>query len=131
VRDAGQAFAQLEAFVLQSFIQAMLPKNAPHVFGKGTAGDVWKSMLAEKLGAEIARSGQLGIAKRLAAAQTLAVTGGAIGAASSPASAPASSFTPGRPPSSLIGVLPYLQPQPAAPAPDAAPTVAVDPTTRS
>ena len=53
--------------MLQSFIQSMLPKNAKHVFGKGTAGEVWKSMLAEKLGAEIARSGQVGLAKRLAA----------------------------------------------------------------
>ena len=44
--------AQLEAFVLQTFIQSMLPKNATHVFGKGTAGEVWKSMLAEKLGHE-------------------------------------------------------------------------------
>jgi hypothetical protein len=66
-RPAGDAFGQLEAFVLQTFIQSMLPKNAQHVFGKGTAGDVWKSMLAEKIGNEIARSGQLGIAKRLAA----------------------------------------------------------------
>jgi hypothetical protein len=65
--NPGVAFGQLEAFVLQTFIQSMLPKNAQHVFGKGTAGEVWKSMLAEKLGAEIARSGQLGIAKRLAA----------------------------------------------------------------
>ena len=53
--------------MLQTFIQSMLPKNAQHVFGKGTAGEVWKSMLAEKLGSEIARSGQVGIAKRLAA----------------------------------------------------------------
>jgi Rod binding domain-containing protein len=53
----------------QTFIQSMLPKNAQHVFGKGTAGEVWKSMLAEKLGSEIARSGQLGIAKRLASAR--------------------------------------------------------------
>jgi flagellar protein FlgJ len=66
-RNPGDAFGQLEAFVLQTFIQSMLPKNAQHVFGKGLAGDVWKSMLAEKLGQEIARSGQLGIAKRLAA----------------------------------------------------------------
>jgi Rod binding domain-containing protein len=68
-RNPADAFGQLEAFVLQTFIQSMLPKNAQHVFGKGTAGEVWKSMLAEKLGSEIARSGQLGIAKRLASAR--------------------------------------------------------------
>jgi hypothetical protein len=65
VRSAGDAFGKLEAFVLQTFIQSMLPKNAEHVFGKGTAGEIWKSMLAEKLGNEIAKSGQIGIAERL------------------------------------------------------------------
>ena len=49
-RSAPDAFGQLEALVLQTFIQSMLPKNATHVFGKGIAGDIWKSMLAEKLG---------------------------------------------------------------------------------
>lgn len=68
---AGDAFGKLEAFVLQSFIQSMLPKNATDVYGKGTAGDVWRSMLAEKLGDELARSGQIGIAKRLAEAHAL------------------------------------------------------------
>lgn len=75
---AGQAFGQLEAFVLQSFIQAMLPKDAQHVFGKGTAGEIWKSMLAEKLGNEIAKSGQIGIAQRLASASAAAASRAAI-----------------------------------------------------
>jgi Rod binding domain-containing protein len=66
--SADDAFAQLEAFVLQTFIQSMLPKNASNVFGKGSAGEIWKSMLAEKLGHEVARSGQLGIAARLMSA---------------------------------------------------------------
>ena len=61
------AYGQFEAFVLQSFIQSMLPKNATNVFGKGSAGEFWKSMLAEKMGDELARSGQVGIARRLAA----------------------------------------------------------------
>ncbi|HJU31158.1 MAG TPA: rod-binding protein [Hyphomicrobiaceae bacterium] len=63
---APDAFAQLEAFVLQSFIETMLPSNSQAFFGKGTAGQVWKSMLAEKLGSQIASSGQIGLAKRLA-----------------------------------------------------------------
>ena len=52
---------------MQTFIQSMLPKNAKHVFGKGLAGDIWRSMLAEKLANEMARSGQVGLAKRLQA----------------------------------------------------------------
>lgn len=61
------AYGQFEAFVLQSFVQSMLPKNATNVFGSGSAGEFWKSMLAEKMGDELARSGQVGIARRLAA----------------------------------------------------------------
>jgi len=60
-------YGQFEAFVLQSFVQSMLPKNATNVFGKGSAGEFWRSMLAEKMGDELARSGQVGIARRLAA----------------------------------------------------------------
>ena len=60
-------YGQFEAFVLQSFVQSMLPKNATTVFGKGSAGEFWRSMLAEKMGDELARSGQVGIARRLAA----------------------------------------------------------------
>jgi hypothetical protein len=60
------AYGQFEAFVLQSFIQSMLPKNATNVFGQGSAGGFWRSMLAEKMGDELARSGQIGIARKLA-----------------------------------------------------------------
>jgi len=105
VRGATDAFGQLEAFVLQRFIQSMLPKNASRVYGKGTAGEIWKSMLAEKLGDEIAKSGQVGIAQRLQAGMA-ANRGGAAAS-----SAAASSLLP--PPASLASELPYL-PSPAA-----------------
>jgi Rod binding domain-containing protein len=65
---AAEAFRQFEAFVLQSFIETMLPKNAEAVFGKGTAGAIWKSMLAEKLADQISRNGGVGIAQRIAGA---------------------------------------------------------------
>jgi peptidoglycan hydrolase FlgJ len=61
------AYGQFEAFVLQSFLQSMLPRNASNVYGRGTAGEVWRSMLAEQLGGQLASSGQVGIARRLAA----------------------------------------------------------------
>ncbi len=57
--DAPQDF---EALVLQSFIQEMLPKKSEQVFGGGVAGDIWRSMLAEKLAAEVAERGGIGIA---------------------------------------------------------------------
>ena len=66
------AYGQFEAFVLQSFLQSMLPQNATNVFGKGSAGEFWRSMLAERMGEELARSGQVGIARRLATAHNQA-----------------------------------------------------------
>ena len=65
----AEAFRQFESFVLQTFIETMLPKNAESVFGKGTAGGIWKSMMAEKLADQISRSGGIGIAQKLAGPQ--------------------------------------------------------------
>lgn len=65
-RGAAQEF---EAFVLQSFIEAMLPKKAGSVFGGGTAGEIWRSMLAEQVAKEVARSGGVGIAELIAPLQ--------------------------------------------------------------
>jgi hypothetical protein len=95
----------------------MLPQHAPAMFGKGTAGEVWKSMLAEKMGAELARSGQVGIAKRLASAHA-AMTGRtpppaqSLGAAvpiSATAALTSLSGNALRTPKALSGVLPFLQ----------------------
>jgi Rod binding domain-containing protein len=116
-RQGLDPYAQFEAFVLQSFIQSMLPKNAPGVFGKGLAGDVWKSMLAEKLGSEMARSGRIGIATRLASRET------AMPAPTVAAAAPASS--------ALLGALAYLTPEPADRVEAAGATPPVTPAERS
>jgi Rod binding domain-containing protein len=63
-----QALEKFEAFFLQTVVDSILPKNAASVFGEGTAGEVWRSMLAEHVAAEIARSSKFGIAERLAGA---------------------------------------------------------------
>ena len=60
---ARKAAEEFEAFVLQSFVEAMLPREAESVFGRGTAGAFWKSMLAEQLARELTRSGGVGIAR--------------------------------------------------------------------
>lgn len=126
--NANDAFDQLEAFVLQSFIQTMLPKQASNVFGKGLAGDVWKSMMAEKLGAEIARSGKVGIARQLAGAQALALAGRGPDLATAldrvlPGGNPG---LPGRAPPSLADVLPYLHHQLPSSVPKTNPPAAAD-----
>jgi hypothetical protein len=56
---AGQQF---EAFVLQTFIESMMPKDAENTFGKGSAGAIWKSMMAEQIAGQVAKSGGIGIA---------------------------------------------------------------------
>jgi hypothetical protein len=65
---SGEVYRKFEAFILQTFVEAMLPKESKEVFGKGTAGGVWKSMLAEQLGNQLAKGNGIGIAKQLAAA---------------------------------------------------------------
>ncbi|MGU3476734.1 rod-binding protein [Methylobacterium sp. D48H] len=67
-RAKGSPAEQFEAFVLQSFVESMLPQGASAVFGKGNAGSIWKSMLAEQLGAQLARAGGIGIARMIDAA---------------------------------------------------------------
>lgn len=62
VRNEGDAAQKFEAFVLQTFIQDMMPKEAEGVFGSGVAGDFWRSMMAEKIAEQVAERGDLGIA---------------------------------------------------------------------
>lgn len=60
-----ESFKRFEAMVLQTFIQNMLPKDGAAVYGKGMAGDMWKSMLAEKVAGVVAERGGIGIAERM------------------------------------------------------------------
>ncbi len=55
----------LESVLLKSFVDEMIPKDEADVFGSGVAGDVWRSMLADKIADEMAKSGALKISERL------------------------------------------------------------------
>lgn len=83
-KDTSQAKAmeKFEAYFLQTAVQDMLPKDAEHVFGSGLAGDVWKSMLAEQIAAEMAKSTKFGIAERLAGRHFAAASASAAPAGS-------------------------------------------------
>lgn len=59
------AFVKFEAMVLQTFIQSMLPEDAEAVYGEGMAGDMWKSIMSEKIGESMAERGGIGIAERV------------------------------------------------------------------
>ena len=54
-------YQKFEAVVLQNFVQNIMPKNED-LFGDGASADVCRSMLAEQIATQIARTGKLGIA---------------------------------------------------------------------
>ncbi|MBD8909027.1 rod-binding protein [Methylorubrum zatmanii] len=64
LKGSADPYRKFEGQVIQQFVEAMLPK-AETVFGKGNAGGIWKSMLAEQLGQQIAKTGGIGIARML------------------------------------------------------------------
>jgi hypothetical protein len=59
-----KAYEGLEQLVLKGLLETMLPKDAGTIFGRGAAGDIWRSMLADELAAGLGRTIDLGIAKR-------------------------------------------------------------------
>lgn len=60
---------KFEAMVLSQFLDTMMPAKGAtsksSMFGSGTAGDTWKSLLTQKVGEEAARAGGIGLAARL------------------------------------------------------------------
>jgi flagellar protein FlgJ len=100
----AKAHEKFEAFFLQNAVESMLPKNAENVFGAGTAGDIWRSMLAEQIAAEIARGMKFGIAEQLA--------GGHFRAGLRQSAAQASPALSGGDAARTGNNLPYLKDQP-------------------
>lgn len=84
--DAAKAFRGFEAMALTTFVEAAFPDNASAAFGSGLAGGVWKSMLAEQIATQMARSGGIGIADQLAsfADRTGMLAGRPVAAGGSP-----------------------------------------------
>jgi hypothetical protein len=99
---AEQMPQKLESVVLSQFIGEMLPKDTPNAYGQGFAGDMWRSMLAERVADQIAASGRLGIASRLFAGRPLA--------SSSHLLAPSKAEAPGAPPVSQTSANPLSAP---------------------
>lgn len=54
----------LEQLVLKNLVQCMIPKESGAFFGAGTAGDIWRSLLADQLAAQAGETVDLGIAHR-------------------------------------------------------------------
>ncbi len=62
VKNAGQQF---EALYLRQMLDEWMPKDAEDLFGEGTAGSVWRSMLADNLATTLSKSGTIGIAQMI------------------------------------------------------------------
>ena len=71
---AAKVKTGFEAVMLNSFVSEMMPKDTSSVFGQGLAGDMWKSMLADQVSRQMAKTDTLGIAKRLFATHPLAAS---------------------------------------------------------
>lgn len=70
-KKANDVYVQFEALLLQNMVETMLPKESEAIFGRGTAGEIWKSMMAEQIAKELARTGTIGIAKQISSAQSV------------------------------------------------------------
>jgi Rod binding domain-containing protein len=62
-----ETYRKFEAMVLQNFVKSMMPAESEEIYGKGTAGDVWKSMMAEQIGNVMAKGNGVGIAASMVA----------------------------------------------------------------
>jgi hypothetical protein len=89
----GKAKIQFEAMMLNSFVSELLPKDTGEVFGQGMAGDMWRSMLAEQVSTQIAKSGKLGLARRLFATHEVGLHPGRVGEAEKTVGEPAAQMS--------------------------------------
>lgn len=59
-----ETYRKFEASILSTFIQNMMPKESEDVYGKGSAGEFWKSMMSEQMADAISKRGGIGIAEQ-------------------------------------------------------------------
>lgn len=60
-----EAYRKFEASVLTTFVKSMLPTESEEVYGKGNAGEIWKSMMAEQFADVMSKNGGIGIAEQM------------------------------------------------------------------
>lgn len=61
-KKAGKDF---EALFLRQTLESILPESDNAIFGGGTAGGMWRSMLADRVSGVLAERGVLGISEML------------------------------------------------------------------
>ncbi len=60
-----ESYRKFETSILSTFIQNMMPKESEEVYGKGSAGEFWKSMMAEQVADAVSKRGGIGIAEQV------------------------------------------------------------------
>ncbi|QKV19618.1 rod-binding protein [Oricola thermophila] len=65
-KDVTEIGKKFEAVLLTTMIEDMMTETGESYFGGGFAGDVWKSMMAEQIAAQVAETGNLGFASSIA-----------------------------------------------------------------
>jgi len=71
---AARTKVEFEAMAIDGFVRDMLPKDSTAFLGVGAAGDIWRSMLSEQISRQIAKSGALGLSRRLFATHDIATS---------------------------------------------------------
>ena len=72
ISPAAKTQKAFEAVALQVFISSMLPNDHTGKFSTGSAGNIWKSLLAEKMADKIASTGNLRLVSPAAFARGMA-----------------------------------------------------------
>lgn len=70
-KRVDDVYSRFEAMALTTFVESMLPASGDAIFGAGTSGRIWKGMMAEKIAAQLAAAGGVGIADQLRTAAAL------------------------------------------------------------
>lgn len=86
-------YQKFEALVLQNFVETMLPKD-DNLFGDAASASACRSMLADQLANQLARSGRIGIAQSIQRAHDAHHAGSKGDAPAAPAALPTGASTP-------------------------------------
>lgn len=63
--EMPEEYRKFEASILQNFVNTMMPKDSEAVYGKGSAGEFWQSMMSEQIADQMSKSGGIGIAEQV------------------------------------------------------------------
>lgn len=63
--EMPEEYRKFEASVLQNFVNTMMPSDSENVYGKGSAGEFWKSMMSEQIADSMSKTGGIGIAEQM------------------------------------------------------------------